>query len=84
LVTTVPCPFTLEPSAVAVSRDGGYLVVGLFEPGSVQVVDLARERIVDEYDLALDRFAGPTRIVADPRTDRFYVICVGPDLTILC
>jgi YVTN family beta-propeller protein len=92
LVTGFPRPPILstgqpaepEVSTVAVSRDGLHLVVGLFEPGSIQVVDLARERIVDEYNLGCDRFQGPTRIVADPRTDRFYVVCVGPDLTVLC
>jgi hypothetical protein len=47
------------------------------------VIDLARERIVEEYHLERDWFAGPTGIVADPRTDRFYVASVGQYLTVL-
>ncbi|MGN9909342.1 hypothetical protein ACTMTJ_17500 [Phytohabitans sp. LJ34] len=82
ILSTDP-PLEPEPSAVAVSRDGARLVVGLAVPGTVQVVDLAGERIVDEYELGLGLFEGPSRIVADPRTDRFYIVCVGPDLTVL-
>lgn len=82
ILSTDP-PAELEARAVAVSHDGRHLVVALHEPGSLLVVDTARERVVDEYDLGRDRLDGPTRLVADPRSGRFYAVCVGPNLTVL-
>jgi len=73
-----------EPYGVAVSRDGAHLLVALWEPGTVALIDTVRGRIIDEYDLGGGLHSlGPTEIVADPRADRFYVACAAGAVAIV-
>jgi|tagenome__1003787_1003787.scaffolds.fasta_scaffold20780378_1 YVTN family beta-propeller protein len=73
-----------EPYAIAASHDGALLLVALWEPGTVIVIDTATERLVEEHDLGGGTHGrGPVDIVADPIDDRWYVTCAANAVVVL-
>ncbi|BCJ55250.1 hypothetical protein Asp14428_67250 [Actinoplanes sp. NBRC 14428] len=73
-----------QPYGIALSRDGALLLVALWEPGTVIVIDTATERRVEEYDLDGGKHGrGPVDIVADPVADRWLVACVANAVAVL-
>jgi YVTN family beta-propeller protein len=73
-----------EPYGLAVTAGGARLLVALWEPGTLAVIDTAEERMVGEIDLEGGRHGrGPTDVVGDPDTGILYIACAADALAIV-